>query len=244
MNAPLVILVLLFVANAVAKDAVALKLMEEIPQVKEVSSEVYKKLHGGFQFKGYGQSPGHQAILSEMKSYFQLVKKFEYEADTGREFPQDHWDAVKKSHERVRALSNFVVMEDELVVILNQWIVKTAAFSDSKEEKVKEVKIEKLDLQTEKLEKAIEREDVKAAQPVDPEIAAKEARLSTLADQYRLLKKQNRAIIQAGYTTPSGYFPSFNSAYYYSNGTYYPVRNINRQTYCPTRRSVFQINIK
>ena len=119
-------------------------------------------------------------------------------------------------------------------------------------------KIKKIEEETKRLEKAIKKDGLKDVKPVDPDIAAKEARLEQLRDHYRLIQKQNKTIIQAGYSTPSGYFPSFNGGYFYNNGTFYP-RNTGRYyngnyhnghyhsngTYCPTtRRPILQINLR
>lgn len=208
-----------------AADALSEAVAKDVPALKKTSADIYKKLYGGFQFKGYEKSPGHQAILQELKNFYKLVKKFSYEADGAKVFPQTEFEALKVSRDRVEELAKYVILEEELVEVLALWLVESGKFTGNKETKEKEIKVEKIEKETKKIEAAIKFEGQKEDLQKDMDLAAKEARLRALRDHYRLIQNQNRTIIRAGYSTPGGFYNSFNGGYYHNNGTYYPRNN-------------------
>ena len=206
--------------SALAADELSVAMEQKLPEVKKNSEVSYRKLHAGFEFKGFGESPGHQAILKEMQTYYSHLKQLKSDLKKLETFPEKSFTSMQTSHQRVEKLAGYVVMDKDVQVVLDGWLKSAKDLSQSKEKMVTEIKVKKVDRETKKIEKAIEKE--KKKQEVDPVLSAKEDRLQALQDHYRLLQKQNRAIIQAGYTTPSGYFPSSQGGYYYNNGTFYP----------------------
>ena len=94
----LTILIAMVAASGLAAaDELSAVLQKDIPNVKKVSADVYRRLHAGFEFKGYQKSPGHQAVLNEMRNYYQLLKKFDEASKDAKTFPSSEYDLVKTS---------------------------------------------------------------------------------------------------------------------------------------------------
>lgn len=225
-----------------ASDDIKSKVVKEVPTLKESTAKMYKKLHAGFEFKGYTDSPGHKAILTEIQKYYRQLKSFTSVAASMKEFPEKTFGQLTVSKDRVKKLSTYVVMDEEVKKVLDTWLKETDTFSDIVAIKEKEAEIEKIEKATKKLEKAIESKEATPVEKLDIELEKKQARLDALRKHYRLLQKQNHTIIQAGYTTPNNYYPSFNGGYYYRNGTYYPHYNQHNncyRTYTPYRTKCY-----
>ena len=239
---------LIAVSAVTAAETLAQTLGKELPQVEKQATELHKRLVSGFQFKGYDKSPGHQAILAEMEHYHTLLQTIQRPLQQSVEFPQQAFEALEASRQKVAELLSYVVMDPEVTEVVDQWQRVGGDFASLKRAKEKEIQIAQMKRQTELLEQEIERQQQKLQQDADAEIAAREARLQALKDHYQLMRSQNTTIIQAGYTTPAGYFPCFGNGYYYNNGTFYPRYGngyINRYRACPTpRRPLLRINVR
>lgn len=201
-----------------AGSPVTKALEEPIGELKEDSKTSYKRLHAGFEFKGYAQSPGHQAILKQMQQYYKSVILLEKRSKVESKFPIDGVKHLEKSLEKVKHLAGFVVMEKETKGLLDQWVKRASEFHQATHALVQLHKKNKVEKETKKVEQAILLEKAKRQLEQDE----KEARLNALKEHYRLMRKQNRAIIRAGYTTPRVYYPQSTHGYYYNNGTFYP----------------------
>lgn len=227
------------------EETLSSKLVGEVPELKKVSEVSYKKLNGGFQLKGFDKSPGHKAILTEMKNFYKLLKKFNLSADSHDRFPQDDWQNASTSRSRVEELSAYVVLDEELKAVLSHWLVGTTQFSASGEvsqvlqnqQEAKKLEIVNGQSATIKGGHLIVEEGI-----LDDRLDTKEGRLEVLAERFKLLEEQNKAITRSGFTIPAGGIRYPSGYYYNGNGTFSPVYNGSNSGSNSYNRGSFGVN--
>jgi len=230
-----------------AADEQAVELMSKVPEMKETSEKIFKDLSKGFKANGLSSSPGHKAILTEMKNYYQLIKKFNWEADTTEVFPKIEWERLEASRLRVAELQGFVIIDEDLEGILEKWTTKASEFSSFKKEEPEDLEYETmasilLSSQGVLTDGVI----VTDSATIDPGPEGKEQRLKFLEERFQFLREQQEALSSAGLFTTDNTLSNFTGGYYYNNGVFYPVnRNTGtRSGTCTTGRSRFNIIIR
>ncbi len=225
------------------EETLSSKLLSELPELKKVTQSSYKKLNGGLELKGLDESPGHKAILLEMKKFYKLVKLFNQKAEVASAFPEEEWGDVNSSRKRVEELSAFVKLDDELQGVLTYWLNHTVHFSDESgaAKALKEQQeATKSGIKIGGAEKVVTNPLLIENEILGDTCETKESRLKALAERFELLRKQNEVITHGGFTTPStgvryssGYYYNRNRTYnnYTRNRTYSPVYGKGRSTH-------------
>lgn len=236
----LFILIMTFCAThvtAFAADPVAKVIDTKIPDMKESSQVAYKRLKAGFDFKGYDDSPGHDAILAEMKFFYQQVQKFSSEVKGTDKFPEKVWETLEASCQKVEKLSGFVIMDEEVAEILEKWLTDAKMFVSSKKEAVSQVESTKAEIERKKQEELLAMAKQIEALKLAEEIKAKKQNLEAL-DQYdRMYKNQSEMISTGLYVPRTDIYHAAN--YVYSGGRYYPINQCPphpRKTYSTSSR--------
>jgi len=142
---------------AQANPAVIKALKEEVPELKDNSVKLYKRIYSGFEFKGYSSSPGHQAILAEMRNHFQNLKAFESRMkEATSTFPEKSYKTLIKSQERVDELVTYVLIDEEVKGLIDSWSEASADLVAKKEELEKLVNEDKAKMEKELADKKLD----------------------------------------------------------------------------------------
>lgn len=88
------------------------------------SQKTFKKLKAGFEYKGYADSPGHKAILEEMKKFYKKLVSLE-KSIAKNTYPSDTLESLSKSITRVEKLMSYLVINDEINNVITTWTNKS-----------------------------------------------------------------------------------------------------------------------
>ena len=202
---------------------------QEVPVAKQIeahkahSKVAYKRIKSGFEFKGYLQSPGHNAILEQMKSFYQSMVHSQKIGRTDEDI-QKSWVQMQNEMTRIKKLATYVVIDKEVLAILNEWVKRSQTLLKNNTIKEQQ-KISVL-----KKNQAMKRR-VEAAR-IAKINKANEQKLVYLTSQNSTLRRQSNGL-QAGYYAPNtDIYDAANT--FNTNGQYV---NINGRVYYVPLRS-------
>jgi len=93
-----------------------------IPQAKEEAAALFKKLKTEFDKEGWDKSPGHQALLKEMKNYYAQLNRLKSLSSSMTKFPVETYGKMKASKKRCAELASYIKLSEEQEAALNNWV--------------------------------------------------------------------------------------------------------------------------
>lgn len=205
MKSTFLFLILILTSISSAQD---ISIAKQIETHQTESKVAYKRIKSGFEFKGYIESPGHNAILEEMKSYYQFMTDSQKVTRSEVEVKKS-WIQMQASISRIKKLATYVVIDSEVLLILDTWLKQAGVLLEKNTIQQQE------ELATQKREQAIKQQiinqQIAIEKTVRQKIEAERIAQINRANEQKLaffVAQNNSSRIQRGVTQSHYYIPN------------------------------------